>query len=505
MLGERVGNYVITTLLGEGGMGEVYLAEHPTIGKRVALKVLRSELASNEDVVTRFFHEAKAVNDIGHPNIVDIQDYGTLETERGPLVYLVMELLQGKTLTQILRETPQLDERRAVRITHQIADALAASHERGIIHRDLKPDNVMLVTRGRDDDFVKLLDFGIAKVKGTMSKTRTGMVIGTPAYMSPEQCEGRPTIDHRTDIYALGVVLYEMLTGRVPFIGASYGELLVKHIMEAPPPPSTLRTGLTPHLEVVILRALMKQPADRFATMRELANALGDPQQYVESHGGLSGFLPAPQRPKPPTAPQIAIARGTVVPPATASTTLTHSAGQRPTGEVIAARKSRAPLAIGVAAVVATGLAVTIATRMGGSKTNPEAAAPVAAPVETPPVAAPPVAAPTPLPLPTPTPVPAATTVTLSFETTPEKASIYLAGETKPRCQSPCSFEIERASGETTIAIKLSGYADATKVVSLTTDANVDVTLVKKRGSTPHPTKRPKGPVGDNTLNPFDQ
>jgi serine/threonine-protein kinase len=508
MLGERVGNYVITKLLGEGGMGEVYLAEHPTIGKRVALKVLHSELATKDDVVTRFFHEAKAVNDIGHPNIVDIQDYGTLETERGPLVYLVMELLQGKTLTQILRETPQLDERRAVRITHQIADALAASHERGIIHRDLKPDNVMLVTRGRDEDFVKLLDFGIAKVKGTMSKTRTGMVIGTPAYMSPEQCEGRPTIDHRTDVYALGVVLYEMLTGRVPFIGESYGELLVKHIMEAPPPPSTLRKGLTPHLEVVILRALMKQPADRFATMRELANALGDPQQYVESHGGLSGFLPASQRPKQPTAPQVAMARGTVVPPPPgASTTLTHSAGQRPTGEVAAPSKNRAPLAIGLAAVAAVGIAVTIATTMGGSKKKADAAVPTAAPVTTPtPVAPPtPVATPTPAPVTTPPPVPAAaTTVKLSFKTTPEKASIYLTGETKPRCQSPCSFDVERGTGDATISIKLSGYADAKKIVSLTADSNVDVTLVKRTSGT-RPTTRPKGPVGDNMLDPFAQ
>jgi serine/threonine-protein kinase len=514
MLGERVGNYVITKLLGEGGMGEVYLAEHPTIGKKVALKVLHSELASKEDVVTRFFHEAKAVNDIGHPNIVDIQDYGTLDTPRGPIVYLVMELLQGKTLTQVLRETPQLDERRAVRITHQIADALAASHERGIIHRDLKPDNVMLVTRGRDTDFVKLLDFGIAKVKGTISKTRTGMVIGTPAYMSPEQCEGRPTIDHRTDSYALGVVLSEMLTGRVPFIGESYGELLVKHIMEAPPPPSTLRAGLTPHLEVVILRALMKQPADRFETMRELANALGDPRQYVETHGGLSGFLPAAPGPKQPTAPHVAMARGTVVPPpAAASTTLTHSAGQRPTGEVPAPAKSKAPIAIGLAAVAAVGIAIAIPMTMRKSKAKKsEVAAPAAAPVATPaPTPAPtptPTPAPTPTPTatntPTPTPTPAATTVKLSFKTTPDKASIFVAGEKTPRCQSPCALDVERTGKDTTISIKLSGYADAKKLVSLTADTSVEIALVKRTSGT-RPTTKPNGPVGDNTLNPFEQ
>jgi eukaryotic-like serine/threonine-protein kinase len=518
MLGERVGNYVIKQLLGEGGMGEVYLAEHPTIGKRVALKVLHSELSSKEEVVTRFFHEAKAVNDIGHPNIVDIQDYGTLDSARGPVVYLVMELLQGKTLTQVIRATPQLDERRAVRITHQIADALAASHERGIIHRDLKPDNVMLITRGRDEDFVKLLDFGIAKVKGTMSKTRTGMVIGTPAYMSPEQCEGRPTIDHRTDIYALGIVLYEMLTGRVPFIGESYGELLVKHIMEAPPPPTTLRAGLTPHLEMVILRALMKQPADRFESMRELANALGDPQQYVESHGGLSGFLPAAPGPKQPTAPHVAMARGTVVP--AASTTLTQSAGQRPTGEVPAPGKSKAPLAIAFAAVAAVGIAITIAATMGGSKDKKaEVAVPTAAPVATPAGSPSPTTAPTPPPITAPTtattptttptttvatPTPAATTVKLSVTTTPAKASVYLAGETKPRCKSPCSFDVTRGEGETKLVIKLSGYADATKSVSIAADANLDVALVKRASGT-RPTTRPNGPVGDNTLNPFEQ
>src|SRR5574338_615501 len=149
MIGERIGNYVVTQQLGEGGMGAVYLAEHPQIGKRVALKVLHAELAANQDITTRFFHEAKAVNDIGHPNIVDILDFGTQVTASGPLVYLVMELLNGHTLTSVIEQGP-LDPARATQIALQVADALGASHATGIVHRDLKPDNIMLVARGRE-------------------------------------------------------------------------------------------------------------------------------------------------------------------------------------------------------------------------------------------------------------------------------------------------------------------------------------------------------------------
>ncbi|HEY0194427.1 MAG TPA: serine/threonine-protein kinase, partial [Kofleriaceae bacterium] len=209
----------MTEKLGEGGMGSVYLALHPHIGKKVALKVLHSELSNNQDVATRFFNEAKAVNDIGHPNIVDIVDFGIIQAGAGhdQLVYFIMEYLAGVTLSQLIRSEAPLPPERALTIGLQVADALSASHKCGIVHRDLKPDNIILIQRGRERDFVKLLDFGIAKLTGGDAmgshRTRTGIVMGTPAYMSPEQCEGKDTVDHRTDVYALGIVLYEMLTG----------------------------------------------------------------------------------------------------------------------------------------------------------------------------------------------------------------------------------------------------------------------------------------------------
>jgi serine/threonine protein kinase len=296
LIGQTIGNYLVTQKLGEGGMGSVYLAEHPSIGKKVALKVLHSEFSTNQEVTARFFHEAKAVNDIGHPNIVDIVDFGILQAGGGreQLVYFIMEYLAGLTLSQLIRAEAPLPPERALGIALQVADALSASHKCGIVHRDLKPDNVILSQRGRERDFVKLLDFGIAKLTGGSAagshRTRTGIVMGTPAYMSPEQCEGRDTVDRRTDIYALGIVLYEMLTGRVPFQGDGYGEILVQHLTQRPVPPSQFRM-LPAHVEVVVLKALEKRADMRYPTMDEFMRAMSDPVGFVEAHGGVAGFL----------------------------------------------------------------------------------------------------------------------------------------------------------------------------------------------------------------------
>jgi eukaryotic-like serine/threonine-protein kinase len=297
IIGQTVGNYLVTQKVGEGGMGSVYLAEHPTIGKKVALKVLHAEFSSNPEVAERFFTEAKAVNAIGHPNIVDIVDYGVIQTGpagRDRLVYFIMEYLHGITLTQAIRTQSPLPPERALTIALQVADALAASHKTNIVHRDLKPDNIILINRGREQDFVKLLDFGIAKLTGSdglsSHKTRTGLVLGTPAYMSPEQCEGRANVDHRTDVYALGVVLYEMLVGQVPFVGEGYGEILVQHLTQQPVPPSRYRM-MSPHIEAVVLKALEKRPDMRYPTMDEFMRAMSDPVGFVEAHGGLAGFM----------------------------------------------------------------------------------------------------------------------------------------------------------------------------------------------------------------------
>ncbi|HWU90108.1 MAG TPA: serine/threonine-protein kinase, partial [Kofleriaceae bacterium] len=279
--GQTIGNYRILSKIGIGGMGAVFLAEHPLIGKRVALKVIHRELAGNREVVQRFFQEARAVNTIGNEHIVEIHDFGV--TPEGDHFY-IMEYLDGRTLASILAKETALEVMRALHVGAQMAKALAATHAAGVIHRDLKPDNIMLMTRLGDPDFVKVLDFGLAKMmaEGASSvKTAYGVLLGTPQYMSPEACESKRDIDHRTDIYALGVLLFQMMTGVLPFDGETMGEVLVKQVTTLPPAPRGLNPAIPPSVEQVVLRCLAKPPDRRFPTMMALRDALLDPEAYL--------------------------------------------------------------------------------------------------------------------------------------------------------------------------------------------------------------------------------
>jgi eukaryotic-like serine/threonine-protein kinase len=281
--GQAIGNYRILAKIGTGGMGAVYLAEHPLIGKKVALKVIHRELAGNRDVVQRFFQEARAVNKIGNEHIVEIHDFGV--TPEGDHFY-IMEYLQGTTLAATLSQDKVLDVMRALHIAAQIAKALAAAHAAGIIHRDLKPDNIMLMNRLGDPDFVKVLDFGLAKMfaeHGSAVKTAAGVLLGTPQYMSPEACESKRDIDHRTDVYALGVLLFQMMTGVLPFDGESMGEVLIKQVTMLPPAPRGINPAIPPSVEQIILRCLAKPPDLRFPTMIGLRDALLDPEAYLRA------------------------------------------------------------------------------------------------------------------------------------------------------------------------------------------------------------------------------
>jgi serine/threonine-protein kinase len=271
LLGQTLdGRYVIERQLGKGGMGLVYAAKHAMLGKKIAIKVLKPDVSSDEQVIARFRREAQAASSIGSPHICDVSDFGVLPDGA---TYFVMEFLDGPSLTDAMKQQRPMSVPQILSIGIQMCDALGAAHERGIIHRDLKPDNVHLVHQAGRDDFVKVLDFGIAKVGGAADKklTQAGQVFGTPHYMSPEQCSGRE-VDHRTDIYAIGVMLYEMATGQVPFDADNLMGVLTKHVYENPIPPRELPppVNVPPGLEAVILRSLAKQPEARYQSMAEL-------------------------------------------------------------------------------------------------------------------------------------------------------------------------------------------------------------------------------------------
>ncbi|MFL5305708.1 MAG: serine/threonine-protein kinase [Polyangia bacterium] len=270
--------YRIVRKVGEGGMGAVYQAEHAVIGKRVALKVLFADLSRRPELVARFLQEAKSASRIGHENVIDISDFG--QTGQG-LVYIAMEFLEGQDLGRALRTERTLPWGRARGILMQIAKGLRAAHGQGIIHRDMKPENIFLVQREGRPDFVKVLDFGIAKVVSADNNdgprlTQTGMIFGTPEYMSPEQAQGQPP-DHRVDVYAVGCIMYHMLTGVVPFHADSFMGILTKHLLEPVIPLRQRRPDLQipADVEAVCLRALEKDRDKRWADMDEFYRAIG--------------------------------------------------------------------------------------------------------------------------------------------------------------------------------------------------------------------------------------
>lgn len=263
------GRYEVTGVLGEGGMGIVYKARHVTLGKNLAIKVLKAEVSKDQEIVQRFRQEAQSATAIGNHHIIDISDFGVLSDGS---TYFVMEFLDGTSLTRAIEPGKPLKATRTIHIAKQLCRALGAAHDIGIVHRDLKPDNIYLIKRGGDSDFVKVLDFGIAKVGGAKSKlTQVGQVFGTPHYMSPEQCSGT-NVDKRTDVYALGVIMYEMASSRVPFDADNLMGILTKHLYEEPVKPHELPppVDVPPALEAVIMKCLAKKADIRYQSMQEV-------------------------------------------------------------------------------------------------------------------------------------------------------------------------------------------------------------------------------------------
>jgi serine/threonine-protein kinase len=377
VIGKRLNNYEIVSVLGEGGMGTVYQAIHPMMGRKAAVKVLKADLARDESLVGRFFNEARAANAIRHPNIIDIIDVGVVPGENLP--YMLMELLEGESLSARLERVGCMSVDAAIDVACQTASALEAAHSKGIVHRDLKPDNLFLIPDPMiaSGERVKVLDFGIAKLRddlrGGSAHTQTGAVMGTAAYMSPEQCQGQvDRIDQRTDIYALGIILYQMLCGAPPFVSEGLGELIIRHVMQPPPHPKTKNASIPDTVAAAILRALAKAPDERFQSMTELQMALRGrgPSAHMSASTSAVVSLGQPANVEPSAAATTVL---------TGSTTFQTTTGELADEQVGGQRKRKVLVAVaGVVGLAAAGVIVTVLATGAPPKPSAPAPAPTA-------------------------------------------------------------------------------------------------------------------------------
>ena len=386
MIGTTVGSYRILSKVSTGGMGTVYRAEHTLIGKAAAVKVLNAELCTNEDVVNRFLNEAKATTTINHPGIVEVFDYGYMESGHA---FLVMEFLEGMTLAKRCKMRGKIPEGEAAMLLRGVCSALSAAHAKGIIHRDLKPDNVFLA---EDPDAPtgerpKLLDFGIAKLTeiGLAGATKEGAVMGTPTYMSPEQCRGTGDVDLRADLYSIGCMYYELVTGRPPFVGLGAGELIGAHLFVDPEPPTMHAPELSAETEKLIMALIEKDPNNRPQTTRELAvqlTLIAQRQGWITQTNptGISSPSLPILRPPPPLPteldrkPRPSPRAATDLPEK--PTTLSGAASSI----IDVPRRSRRGLGIALAAVVFLASATVAFIQLRNSDDAPTSIAPAATP-----------------------------------------------------------------------------------------------------------------------------
>ncbi|MBK9035159.1 MAG: serine/threonine protein kinase [Myxococcales bacterium] len=464
-VGQVLGAYRLLELIGKGGMGFVYRAEHVRLGREVALKLLRTDYAKRRDAVSRFFQEARTVNRVRHRNIVDVTDF--IELEDGT-TFIIMELLRGKSLGGWSRGGFELP--RALAALIQICDGLSAAHAVGVIHRDLKPDNIVLVPTPDGAELVKLLDFGVAKLlnrddEDVGLETAAGSVIGTPAYMSPEQAGGL-AVDHRADIYSLGAIMYELFCGQPLFRGRSFGEYVRKHLNEQPVPPRDTPGGATldPRLEGVLLRCLAKDPEARYASAEALRDDLLHLLAAIETRphelvglgdsgmrSGLRSTGESTRTPPPGVTYPTMMAPGSgVVDRATPYPG--HGSWVAPP------RRSKWLWAAAAAAVV--GVAVAgglVAASRSSDPTTPAAAPP--SPVASTPAVTPMTAGPGPAPR-----------VRVKV-VAPAGARVEALGAAVSLCSTPCLLEIDPADGGSTtrrdFVVRKDGFTDAPFSVDL--------------------------------------
>jgi serine/threonine-protein kinase len=420
------GRYKIERKIGQGGMGAVFEATHIGIGKPVAVKVLLEKYAQRAAIVQRLEQEAKLAAQAKNEHIIDVNDIGQTDDGR---TFVVMELLKGESLAECLIREVKLAEQRILRIASQAASALAAAHAEGIVHRDIKPENLFLLDRGKDKpEFVKVVDFGISKSLRSSDAgddedaprlTQTGMVLGTPLYMSPEQARGDDTLDHRVDIYALGVIMYEASTGRVPFIGTNYLSVISQVLNEQPVSPRELRPELSEEFEAIVLRAMAKDREDRYPNATKLLedlNALLDDPTRSTERAKITG----PRR-KP-------------------------------------GRKSGLKVVtwVAVVAVIVAAIAVTVAVTMGGGgggDTKPAAAIDAGVAIK-----------PTAIDAAVAVVIDAPATITFHVETDPPGATI--ARDNEELCTSPCDVDVVDRDRDVEIRASLDNYEDSTAKIN---------------------------------------
>jgi serine/threonine-protein kinase len=488
MIGETFGNYRIVRLLGQGGMGAVYLAEHVRISRQAAIKVLLPQFSNDPSVLERFFAEARAAALIKHPGIVEVFDSDV----RDGRAYIIMELLEGQSLAALLRQKPRLAGPHlplALEIGRLTAEAAGAAHATGIVHRDLKPDNIYVV-RAEAPVAVKVLDFGIAKLsgiaagRGDVSATRSGMVLGTPTHMSPEQCRGAGKVDHRADIYSLGCILFEMVCGQPPFAHDSFGDLVVAHISKEPLPPRSIDPDLPGALDALVLKMLAKSPDDRPQSMAEVARELASILAGSTSPGHLAerNPTPPPRAPIDPSLSAVAVAPPERVTPMTtlSSATLEHMAvATRP------ANRRRLGIA-GAVTVAVVGIGIWALPRLRDAGPPPPPAPPPSTAVAAP---APPA-----------TPPPPAE-ITVQVTEAPEGLTVEVDGR-----PATLPLRLPRSEEEHKLLFKAPGRHPFEKTILATRDRSVTVEMpplaTEPRPSRPPPKKTRPRPARQEPADP---
>lgn len=464
------GRFQILSLIARGGMGKVYKAEQAPLGRICAIKILNPNYTGDADPEfhRRFFREASITSRITHPNSVTIFDYGKTDDD---VYYMAMEYLSGQTLHHTIRHVGPMPEERVGRISQQICRALREAHALGVIHRDLKPANIFLTRHGDDEDFVKVLDFGLVKHITELPEeqlTQTGLFMGSPKYMAPEQIQSGH-VDARTDVYALGIMMYEMLAGKVPFERATSVNILMAHVGEPPPPMRQVNPDLvcSPAFEELVMRCIAKDPIDRFSTMDELLQAI------KRAHGGLMTeqvasvnltgvYQPIPTLPPPPVRPRIASAgaSGNHTPMGVMQAIEVEISDS--SDEQASSRRNKTWIAVAILAAAVLGGSLGLAAFLASNK--PTLGRAVAAQ----PPAAPPAEATSEIPRTAPEPMPPPKTVSVEVVSVPPGATVR--ENTQELCAAtPCQIQFTGADAEATkehrLVIAKSGFRSETKVV----------------------------------------